>query len=642
MGRLTAEFPNEKQRTIRGRGKTNLKDGTGNIYSASNALASPAEGFDYARAYIVPSSISLGLQASSEVLKFLFTSCHGGSGISYPRYDWGGLLRCFAMHFPFVPLGLGSILLTSHSLIASASSNNQPPSPHTSEQAILEAIADSGATQISLPSVRTFENDLARLTLVGAVDFQQALTAAAADGGEAADEHLSSGIASMVVETIFPGPSNDHSTVSTRLFLPARKVKEKATKLKKSLTKEMLHGATSKNILAMTFRQVVMQQLWSLELALFRPGTERDMDNLENPRDVPVFLTLNSSDEQVISEIGDVVCRAVLETTERHFPRYSTNRESIMFINWFNKHKPISSRDSSVVLYNLLEHEILANARILLEKFNMGRGAHKVKGTNLKNSWWLSPAFSKLEKIGGPEFCAWISECVPSYMLEIDANKLSDLKFEGWRKSEANKCEVVLTHSQMVSLADILDMFYEDVFTLPSKRLSCYAVAKSSNLAINKLETCSLSIIRRIKDSFGWPGEIRMNSNACAWTGELPKFLREVDDTDSNMLDILSPSIPPGAINEETAALEDIASYQVVLSTDGNIIGFQPTNRIAVNNWAANPLAKELYDGKNLSPGLVEPGLKISHPSGVVALELLMSLNPRSNFALVRPVDVSG
>ncbi|XP_011096372.1 uncharacterized protein LOC105175586 isoform X2 [Sesamum indicum] len=605
--------------------------------------------------------------------------------------------QTYAISFPKLPLCPPR---SFRSLIASASSYNPPPS----EQAILEAIADSDATQISLPVVRTFENDLARLTLVGAVDFQQALTAAAADGGEAADEHLSSGLAAMVVETIFPGPSNDHSTVSTRLFLPARKVKEKATKLKKSLTKEMLHGAMSKNILAMTFRQVVIQQLWSLELALFRPGTERDMDNFENPRDVPVSLTLHSSDERVISEIGDVVCRAVLETTERHFLHDSTNRESIMFISWFNKHKPISSRNSSVVLYNLLEHEILANSSILLKKFNMGRGVHKLKGTNLKNSWWPSPAFSKLEKIGGPEFCAWISECVPSYMLEIDANKLSDMKFEGWRKSEANRWEVVLTHSQMVSLADILDMFYEDVFTLPNKRLSCYAVAKSSNLAINKgssllkilsiilvsgvflvtvtvlrklylphlpirknyirensqiplsdvrfaprhsveipeLETCSLSIIRRIKNSFGWPGEIRINSNACAWTGELPKFLRKVDDTDSNMFDILSPSIPPGASNEETTALEDIASYQVVLSTDGNIIGFQPTNRIAVNNWAANPLAKELYGGKNLSPGLVEPGLKISHPIGVVVLELLMSLNPSSNFALVRPVDISG
>ncbi|KAI3466709.1 hypothetical protein Pfo_023372 [Paulownia fortunei] len=49
LGRLTAEFPNDKQRIVKGRGKANLKDGTGNIYSASNALASPGEGFDYIR-----------------------------------------------------------------------------------------------------------------------------------------------------------------------------------------------------------------------------------------------------------------------------------------------------------------------------------------------------------------------------------------------------------------------------------------------------------------------------------------------------------------------------------------------------------------------------------------------------------------
>lgn len=41
----------------------------------------------------------------------------------------------------------------------------------------------------------------------------------------------------------------------------------------------------------------------------------------------------------------------------------------------------------------------------------------------------------------------------------------------------------------------------------------------------------------------------------------------------------------------------------MVLSDKGNIIGFQPKNRVAVNNWAANPIAKELYGGKNLSPG---------------------------------------
>lgn len=49
MGRLNAEFPNDKQRVVRARGKGNVKDGTGSTYSATNALTSPGEGFDYIR-----------------------------------------------------------------------------------------------------------------------------------------------------------------------------------------------------------------------------------------------------------------------------------------------------------------------------------------------------------------------------------------------------------------------------------------------------------------------------------------------------------------------------------------------------------------------------------------------------------------
>ncbi|KAL3851360.1 hypothetical protein ACJIZ3_013242 [Penstemon smallii] len=338
---------------------------------------------------------------------------------------------------------------------------------------------------------------------------------------------------------------------------------------------------------------------------------------------------------------------------------------------------------------------------MLLEKFNLERGRYKLnKGTNLNSSWWMLPTFAKLEKIGGPEFCAWISECVPSYMLEIDASKLSDVKFEGWKKTKENSWEVVLTHSQMVSLADILDMYYEDVFTLPHKRLSCHAVAKSSSLLLNKgssllkmfsvvissgifivtisvlrklylphlpsrkiyiqensetqlsdincaphqsvelskLKMCCVAIIERIKDSYGLPGEISI-SDDCAWIGELPTCLKKVDDIDSNTLDSSSSSTLPEANEEEMKALQDTASYQVVLSSNGNIRGFQPTSRVAVNNWAANPLAKDLYGGKDLSPGLLEPGLKISNPGDVVVLELLMSVNPDSYFALARPVE---
>lgn len=89
-------------------------------------------------------------------------------------------------------------------------------SPPTTERELLDAIAKSDSEQM-LPCVRTYEADLARLTLVGAVDFEQALTAAAADGGGAAAEHLDAGMEAMVVETVFPGPPEDRSTVSTRL-----------------------------------------------------------------------------------------------------------------------------------------------------------------------------------------------------------------------------------------------------------------------------------------------------------------------------------------------------------------------------------------------------------------------------------------
>lgn len=77
-------------------------------------------------------------------------------------------------------------------------------------------------------------------------------------------------------------------------FLPARKVKEKAIKLKKSLTKDIFASTTSENILAMTFRQVVLQQLWNFELEIFSLGRDRDMNNLENPKEVEMsFLRLH-------------------------------------------------------------------------------------------------------------------------------------------------------------------------------------------------------------------------------------------------------------------------------------------------------------------------------------------------------------
>lgn len=74
-------------------------------------------------------------------------------------------------------------------------------------------------------------------------------------------------------------------------FLPARKVKEKSKRLKSSLLKDIPSGTESSNILAMTFRQVILEQLWNFELLLFTPGTERNMEELENPREVSYYTS---------------------------------------------------------------------------------------------------------------------------------------------------------------------------------------------------------------------------------------------------------------------------------------------------------------------------------------------------------------
>ncbi|PHT28260.1 hypothetical protein CQW23_32142 [Capsicum baccatum] len=104
----------------------------------------------------------------------------------------------------------------SRSISCSVQPEKEPFKPITEEK-ILEAVADFKGAEKSIPCLRTYENDLARLTLIGGVDFEQALTAAAADGGEAAGEHIAAGVNAIVVETLFPGYMNVRSTVSIRL-----------------------------------------------------------------------------------------------------------------------------------------------------------------------------------------------------------------------------------------------------------------------------------------------------------------------------------------------------------------------------------------------------------------------------------------
>ncbi|EXC30544.1 hypothetical protein L484_015035 [Morus notabilis] len=631
-----------------------------------------------------------------------------------PRFVFPPKTGAFFPILPIVNLRISVPVLVRSSL-------NAVPG---TEQEVLRAVADSNEN--SLPCVRTYENDLARLTLVGAVDFQQALTA----GGGGRGRGCGAG----------PGPTVARPPTSisnrecppwswrpffralrTSTFLPARKVKEKAGKLR--LREDIFSGATSKNILAMTFRQVVLQQLWSFELVVFRPGTERNMEDLENPREVSASFTLSSSDERVISVLAEAVCISALQSTERSFLDNYLGKSSSSLFCWLQKPRRIVSKDSSVIITKLFEDEIVENAKSLLVEFNSTKAHFRPSRNRSNYHWWTPTAHSKLEKIGGPQFSAWTSEYIPAYMIQIDANQLKDVKLEGWRKSSDNMWEVLFTHSQMecsigslelslilklngnvydgeVGLADVIDMYYEDLYTLPNKELSCGFVRNFTNLPNKKrnsvllkmlsitvasgifiiaisalgqlclphlkvgnyiresqslsssevesllhqslddaeLEAFCISVVKRIKDALGWPGDITGERSVGVWTGILPEYLRLVVQNDSDSEGI-STTTPAESIDAEIkTSAQDIANYQVVLSLDGKLVGFQPTSRVAVNQWAGNPLAKELYGGRNLSPGLIEPGLNVHRPDGgIVVIELLMSTKPDACFALARP-----
>nr|GEV84441.1 cysteine--tRNA ligase [Tanacetum cinerariifolium] len=577
-----------------------------------------------------------------------------------------------------------------------------PPLPET-QRYILDLL--DGDDVKGVPCVRSYENDIGRLSVVGDVEIEQGLTAAAADGGVAADEHLENGLDVMVAETVFPGHCDEHSTISTRLFLLTRKVKERAESLRNYFKKDLFSGTTPTNILAMTFRQVTLRQLWSFELVLFTPGTTRNMKDLANIREVPASFTFSSSDERAISMLAEVISVSALESTKKDFLDNSLGRLSYNIFRLFQKPEKISSRDSSVILYKVLEDEVIESAKSLFEKFKSMKTGYKPKETTLKFNWWPWSVFSKLEKIGGREFSAWVSDYVPAYRLQIDSEKLRDLKFEGWKESAKNRWEVLLTHSQMVCLANILDLYYEDLFTLPNKKLPYNAAAKTTNMHMKKksnswlkmlstviisgcfivavsvmvriymprfhngqrhlggnhqpqsphtgsirlwsmdsstLEDICVSIVKKIQAVYGWSGDIRKESGGGLWTGELPEYMRRLIQVDCSDKDILPTLTSTGKSDEELLASgQKIASYQIVLSSEGKIVGFQPTSLLAVNNWASNPLTEELYGRKKLSPGFFEPSLKIKPPTEVVLLELVMSEISGSHFVLVRPLSVT-
>lgn len=163
---------------------------------------------------------------------------------------------------------------------------------------------------------------------------------------------------------------------------------------------------------------------------------------------VPASLILCSADERVISALSEAVCISALQSTEKNFLHNYLGRT--LSFGWLQKPRRITSSDSSVAIYKIFEEEIIENSKILLEDFKLKKEGFDPERNKPKHYLWTPSACSKLENIGGPAFSAWTSEYVPAYRLQIDAGQSKDVKFEGWRKTSANRWEVLLTHSQMV------------------------------------------------------------------------------------------------------------------------------------------------------------------------------------------------
>jgi hypothetical protein len=70
--------------------------------------------------------------------------------------------------------------------------------------------------------------------------------------------------------------------------LQANEVTEKASKLKKDLGTEFFseNEPDAESVLAMAFKQVVMDQLTNFRLEVFSPGSEIDLQDLSKPRKV--------------------------------------------------------------------------------------------------------------------------------------------------------------------------------------------------------------------------------------------------------------------------------------------------------------------------------------------------------------------
>lgn len=80
-----------------------------------------------------------------------------------------------------------------------------------------------------------------------------------------------------------------------------------------------------------------------------------------------------------------------------------------------------------------------------------------------------------------------------------------------------------------------------------------------------QLEAFCISVVKKIKDAFGWPDDVIAEKDIGAWTGKLPSYLRKMVEDDS-IKEAISAFISSSEnIDAEIKiSAQDIASYQAL------------------------------------------------------------------------------
>nr|XP_051221183.1 uncharacterized protein LOC127339362 [Lolium perenne] len=126
-----------------------------------------------------------------------------------------------------------------------------------------------------------------------------------------------------------------------------------------------------------------------------------------------------------------------------------------------------------------------------------------------------------IEEIGGPDFVLLAHEFIPSYKLQINAAAFKNTELKGCHELANNRQEVLVSHFQLAELGNVLDMYFEDQFTLPGKTFHSHWNVEPSKIRKNNgylnnlfafLAGSSVILIVGVLAQLYWPQSLKDKS----------------------------------------------------------------------------------------------------------------------------------